>query len=799
MTNESDSNKAMSLKLDTRVALPAGTAVTILQSLSEQVGALHASGQVHRAITATAIEQDSQGNVRLSPVSSVCWLGRVPVTAGWLPPELREVIPLEVPSNLDAASATLRSAGVSLDPRQIDVYQLGALLCQLLTGEPAEAYLRSLRTKMLVPEMLRPVIERALGCDGQARFGTIEDFSAMLNAVSFEFAVEPASVNPIVADSSRAKPDTTPSMVSESSRQTDTSIGPAVAVEERAPADSLPFQKLGHYEIVAKIGQGGMGDVYRGYERSLDRSVAIKVLPAEFARQTDFVRRFRAEATAAAKLVHPNVIQIYFIGETDGYHFFTMQFVEGESLADLLKRQGRLSVDEALPIIEQVFAGLAAAHQHELVHRDIKPGNVLLDRQHHRALLADFGLVKSLQTSSTGKTVTGVIMGTADYMPPEQARGKEIDHRADLYSMGVLMYHMLSGRLPFEADSPTALIFQHVYEQPPPLTQWAPDLPKTLVDVVEKLLRKSPDERYQSAEEVLAELHATRTGNRRREAVHREKRDVVDTVHKPQSSKVKEDLPQLSANLLDIKPLGWWECTRDRAASLFQKHSPEVLKQLQSTQQQVGGAIAEYERRQRKIRRLAREAESVLVDLRTQAVAQRTAAASDRASNHSADELERQVADQEDQLGSIQLDLARVNAKVQQLKSQRDLLNARLRTVQADAKVSGRRIRSSVFQNNSVRAAGTAAVLCLIVIILYFLRTRTSSQDPIEHHFAIVKTPPVAIAPFSAKEANDHSEAWAKYIGLPVEYTNSIGMEFSKSWSDSLDSGSPPLVRAAGL
>ena len=139
-----------------------------------------------------------------------------------------------------------------------------------------------------------------------------------------------------------------------------------------------------------------MGDVYRGYERALDRHVAIKVLPADRARSQDFVMRFKAEATAAAKLVHPNIIQIYFIGEDAGHHFFAMQYVEGESLADLLHRRGKLSVDDALAIVEQALAGLSAAHEQGMVHRDIKPGNILLDSRNRRAILADFGLVKSI-------------------------------------------------------------------------------------------------------------------------------------------------------------------------------------------------------------------------------------------------------------------------------------------------------------------------------------------------------------------------------------------------------------------
>ncbi len=254
-----------------------------------------------------------------------------------------------------------------------------------------------------------------------------------------------------------------------------------------------------------------MGDVYKGYERSLDRTVAIKVLPAEFSRSDDFVRRFYAEATAAARLIHPNIIQIYFIGEDQGCHFFAMQYIQGESLADRLAVKGKLSLEETLGIVEQSLSGLAAAHDLGLVHRDIKPGNILLDGKTQRAYLADFGLVKSLQEGE-GHTATGMVMGTVDYISPEQGRGLSVDARADLYSLGVVIYRMLSGRLPFEADTPTAMIFQHVYETPPKLTTLVPELPVDISVLVAKLLSKSPEDRYADAAQAIADIIAHVSG-----------------------------------------------------------------------------------------------------------------------------------------------------------------------------------------------------------------------------------------------------------------------------------------------
>lgn len=269
------------------------------------------------------------------------------------------------------------------------------------------------------------------------------------------------------------------------------------------PAEPLlPFVTLGHFQVLSRLGSGGMGDVYLGFEPALERTVAIKVLPADVARQSGFVKRFKAEAAAAARLVHPHVVQIYFIGEDAGHHFFAMQHVEGESLAVVLKRRQRLEIGEALHVIEQVLEGLAAAHELGLVHRDIKPGNILLDHRNQRALLADFGLVKALDGSQTMGTTGGTVLGTAEYLSPEQGEGDEIDARSDLYSTGVMLYYLLAGELPFQGKSMAALIYKHVHTAPPQLSERAPGLPRKLTTIVDRLLAKHPDERFQTADEL---------------------------------------------------------------------------------------------------------------------------------------------------------------------------------------------------------------------------------------------------------------------------------------------------------
>ena len=182
-----------------------------------------------------------------------------------------------------------------------------------------------------------------------------------------------------------------------------------------------------------------------------------------------------------------------------------------ESLAQHLSREKRLPVDEAVTIIEQCLAGLGAAHAQGLIHRDVKPGNILLERASGRAVLVDFGLVRHLH-ADTRMTATGVLMGTVNYIAPEQARGKAVDGRADIYSLGVMFYELLAGRLPFLSDSPTAMIFQHAYEEPFPLKQAAPNVPQPLVDIIAHMMAKEPAERYPSCAAVLADLRAFREG-----------------------------------------------------------------------------------------------------------------------------------------------------------------------------------------------------------------------------------------------------------------------------------------------
>lgn len=261
---------------------------------------------------------------------------------------------------------------------------------------------------------------------------------------------------------------------------------------------TLVGQKLGKYEITELLGQGGMATVYKGYQRDVDRFVAVKVLPPHPGRSSAFVERFRLEARTIARLQHPHILPMYDYGNDDDILYLVMAYVDGGSLSDLIRR-GAMPLAEVQNYFEQVAGALDYAHRQNVIHRDIKPDNILLDREGH-ALLADFGIAKMVQDASTTSiTGTGGLVGTPAYMSPEQAQGLPVDNRTDVYSLGVVVYEMLTGRQPFEAETPMQLVFQHITAPVPPLTQLSGDVPPELDPVMQRALAKDPTERYASA------------------------------------------------------------------------------------------------------------------------------------------------------------------------------------------------------------------------------------------------------------------------------------------------------------
>ncbi|SRR5579883_2063650 len=270
---------------------------------------------------------------------------------------------------------------------------------------------------------------------------------------------------------------------------------------------ALVGKKLGSLEVVEQIGQGGMATVYKAYQPALDRFVAIKVLPAAYAKDHTFMERFVREARSIAKLYHPHILPVHDFGEQDGTTYIVMEYVAGGTLKRRLKPNQPMPLQDAIDLILQACQALDCAHQNGIVHRDVKPGNMLL-RNDSFLLLSDFGIVKILE-SNTVLTRTGVGIGTPQYMSPEQGTGSpNVGPRSDLYSLGIVLYQAVTGRVPYGSpgDAPLTISLKHVNEPLPPPRQFAPDLPPMVEQVIVKALEKDPDRRFQSAAEMVDAL-----------------------------------------------------------------------------------------------------------------------------------------------------------------------------------------------------------------------------------------------------------------------------------------------------
>jgi uncharacterized RDD family membrane protein YckC len=283
-----------------------------------------------------------------------------------------------------------------------------------------------------------------------------------------------------------------------------------VSAEHALQHDPLVGRRLRHFHVTRLLGRGGMGAVYLGEDTSLERAVAIKVLDPELAHDPDVVARFEREARAQARLGHPNVAQIHFIGEQDQIHFFAMEYLEGPSLDVVLGRGERVPWPQALEHTLAAARGLRAALAEGFVHRDVKPSNLMINKASGIKIL-DFGLVKSMRGDAE-LTRNGAIIGSPLYMAPEQGRAENVDHRADIYSLGCALYHMLTGRPPFSGPSPVGIITMHVTDRAPPVRQLAPEVPVAVERVVERMMAKQPSHRYADYDELIAALQAARPG-----------------------------------------------------------------------------------------------------------------------------------------------------------------------------------------------------------------------------------------------------------------------------------------------
>jgi eukaryotic-like serine/threonine-protein kinase len=272
------------------------------------------------------------------------------------------------------------------------------------------------------------------------------------------------------------------------------------------------YQQIPGYQILSKLGSGAMATVYKARQISLDRTVAVKVLPKRMSSNKEFVERFYKEGKAAAKLNHPNIVGAYDVGEANGYHYFVMELVEGLTVYDKLERGERYSEKEALEIISQVCRALAHAHKAGFIHRDVKPKNIMLTLE-GVAKLADMGLARETSDLQAAQAEAGKAYGTPYYISPEQIRGElDVDPRADLYSLGATFYHMVTGRVPFDAATPSAVMHKHLKEELVPPDHIVPELSAGVGEIIEVAMAKKRKLRYQSAEDMLADLERVAAG-----------------------------------------------------------------------------------------------------------------------------------------------------------------------------------------------------------------------------------------------------------------------------------------------
>jgi serine/threonine protein kinase len=267
--------------------------------------------------------------------------------------------------------------------------------------------------------------------------------------------------------------------------------------------EDLIGKQFGTYQIISQCGQGGMATVYKAYQPSMDRYVALKVLPSFHSTDPEFLGRFEQEAKALAQLQHPHILPVYDYGESEGFTYFVMPLMQQGNLSELIEKE-KLSYNRINQIITQIGGALEFAHTQGFIHRDVKPSNILLDASGN-CMLMDFGIAKIIEGSKVF-TQTGGILGTPAYMSPEQGSGHKIDHRTDIYSLGIILYEMVTGQTPYEAETPVAVIFKHVHDPLPPPSTLVPDLPEDIERVILKSLVKDPDERYQTVREMVDAL-----------------------------------------------------------------------------------------------------------------------------------------------------------------------------------------------------------------------------------------------------------------------------------------------------
>lgn len=320
------------------------------------------------------------------------------------------------------------------------------------------------------------------------------------------------------------------------------------------------------YEIIRSIGEGGMANVYLGYDTILDRNVAIKVLRGDLSNDEKFVRRFQREALSASSLAHPNIVEVYDVGEDNGLYYIVMEYIEGKTLKQLLKKRGTLTLSEAIDIMLQLTDGMAHAHDSYIIHRDLKPQNIMI-KDDGQIKITDFGIAMAL--NSTQLTQTNSVMGSVHYLPPEQASGKGCTIKSDIYSMGIIFYELLSGSLPFRGDNAVEIALKHMRDPLPSLREENPAIPQSIENIIRKATAKNPKNRYEDARSMHEDLLTALDDDRIDEPVYQYKYPEHETDNTKRIKKLE--------NIEDKK-----EAEEDKTDEVAKKIDEEDLEEKKS-------------------------------------------------------------------------------------------------------------------------------------------------------------------------------------------------------------------------
>ena len=320
------------------------------------------------------------------------------------------------------------------------------------------------------------------------------------------------------------------------------------------------------YEIIRSIGEGGMANVYLGYDTILDRNVAIKVLRGDLSNDEKFVRRFQREALSASSLAHPNIVEVYDVGEDNGLYYIVMEYIEGKTLKQLLKKRGTLTLSEAIDIMLQLTDGMAHAHDSYIIHRDLKPQNIMI-KDDGQIKITDFGIAMAL--NSTQLTQTNSVMGSVHYLPPEQASGKGCTIKSDIYSMGIIFYELLSGSLPFRGDNAVEIALKHMRDPLPSLREENPAIPQSIENIIRKATAKNPKNRYEDARSMHEDLLTALDDDRMDEPVYQYKYPEHETDNTKRIKKLE--------NIEDKK-----EAEEDKTDEVAKKIDEEDLEEKKS-------------------------------------------------------------------------------------------------------------------------------------------------------------------------------------------------------------------------